>query len=305
MVFFILLICVVFRDDHMVDYEGYRRTFSDLSLGERYEPGFQLIRYITQYTPWPWFVGSIIVASLSLSIRLKFIYEEVDLFWGAMIVYLSNILVIQDMIAIRAGVASVFLLYALRYKTQGDYKKCLFFLFIATMFHYSALIFGALLFVSISKKRRWLYISMVVGSYLAAIHEYTLGKFFFLIPNQYLQDHYLAHSDKMNIFNLLQIGHLFICLLGWFFVDKLIKKNKNALLYLKIYTIGIVIIVIFSDFVSLAQRFSELFLSVEIIFIPLLFASIYNSRHIQKLALFAYSLVIFYFTINAENYWTE
>ena len=256
---FAMVLVVVFRDSSMADYTHYYDSVVSNSGGDRFEPSFHFIRYIANFTNYPWVVFCFVYACLSVCLRMIYIKNESSIFWGSVLVYISNIFITQDMIAIRASVASAILLYTIKYNLEGSRHKIILIILCASLFHYSAFLFSIVLFLDNEKRNRKIYISFLLCSYFFAINGYTLGSFLYYIDNDYLTNNYILNSNihSLNIFNLIQVGHILICILAWYYIDRIMIYDKANLLYLKLYTLGIGMAVLYSDNVTLALRMSE------------------------------------------------
>lgn len=302
-----LILIALFRNQGMADYQGYKYLFETKHEFERSEPFFTLVRKLAQISPWPWFVGSLIIATIGISLKVSFIKKYSPVVWGSMLVYLSYLYVAQDLIAIRSACASAMLLPILESSAQRDFKRALLFCLAAACFHTTALVFLPLVLLNKDKGYRWFYIGCVILSYYLASREIFLGKLVALLEFKNAENHYAFYSlgDSVNIFNLIQIFRLLICLLSWIFYKKMHAKYPQMLLYLKAYTIGIVLFVLFSDIISIAIRLQELFLVVEIILIPCLFYSVFGRKKIlSKIAVISYAAIaLFLITLNNPAYW--
>lgn len=301
----ILIIIAVSRDAHVADYTGYYKDFISINkpLSE-YEPTFSLIKGIASNTLAPAFFGFLIYAFISIYFRLRMVKKLSPLWWGSILVYITNVYVAQDLIAIRAACATAFSLYIIYYKLKNDWKKALIFLFIASCFHYSAVLYVLILFISTKKSFRWIYLGLLAGCYILSYYEFTFSYLFGLISNPIVENLYNHHkyTDPINIFNLLQIGRIFICLTGWLFLNRIKKKDERIVVYLKMYTIGISLFVLFSDLTTVALRFSDLFMSIDILLIPVLITGLFKNGLLSKVIIVIYSVVLFYFTINEPTY---
>lgn len=302
-----LILIAVFRYPGIADYQGYKYFFESSYKFEQSQPFFSLIRKFAQFTPWPWFIGSLIIANIGISLKVSYIKKYSPVVWGSILVYLSYLYVAQDLIAIRSACASAILLPIIECSSQRNYKKALFLSLIAICFHATAIIFVPLVFLNKDKGYRYFYIGCVILSYYLASREIFLGKLVALLEFKKAENQYAFYSigDAVNVFNLVQIFRLLICLLSWTYYKKLHSKYPQMLLYLKVYTIGIILFVLFSDIISVAVRLQELLLIVEIILVPCLFYSIFSKKKfLSKISVITYATIALYFiTLNNTAYW--
>ena len=307
MLFFLVVVMLItFRPSTMADYLNYKNTLID-SRYSRFEPGFLLVSALAGKS---YVLGFFLIALISLSLKFFVAWKYKDYFWAIIMVYLSNVIVAQDMVAIRVGVAGSFLLLALLFKLKGELMKMTFAIFMAIMFHYTALVLLILFFMDIKKSRRIFYIALVFASYLMSINGIyptdLMQYFSFMGDIMPLYDAYMLEAlyadTTMNIFNLLQLGHLAVCLFMWFYIEKIQLKRKETLLLLKLYSIGICCVPWFAQSFSMAIRFSELFFVCEILLIPLGFSSIFNNR-LYKIVMLLYAVTVFVIRITDMTYW--
>lgn len=300
-----ILFVVVFRPHIMADYEQYTDSLKGYG-GNRFEPGFYFIKIIASFLGNPPFWGIAIFGFLSVTARFLYISRFNYYIWGMLLVYMSNVLVSQDMIAIRAAVASSITLFAIDLKFKGDWQKSLICLLCAVLFHYSAIVCLVLFLLNPHKHYRWLYLSALIISHVMAYYGFNLNQYLGLIATveagEVLYNMY-ENSTELNVFNLLQIGHVLVCCFLWLFVGRIRKQEERCVIYLKLYTIGLCTVPLLAGMIAVATRLSELFLTVEIILIPIGFFAVFRNRVFGRLVLLFYCIIIFYFSITNIQYW--
>ena len=293
----------------MADYSDYEYSFSDDAIDLRFEPFFYVIKFISFA---PAITGFFLFALLSILIKAKIMWKGSWMGWASLSVYISHVLITQEMVAIRAAAASAFLLLAIDMKSKGNVKKTLLALIAAIMFHYSAVFFLILLLVDNYHARRKIYICFMAVSYIL----YYLGLFitviFFskiesLIGSNILFAMYgnqLEASDaSMNAFNILQIIRLLICTILWLNYKKFYMMDAAAILNLKLYTIGLCFLPLFGNTIGIASRLQDLFQVIEITLFPIGFTIAFKPQFASKCLLILYSFIMFCIFISAEDYW--
>lgn len=304
--FVILLILVVIaRPSTMADYYFYDAFFA--SSGEsRFEFGFHVIRKIAQITNNPVIVGLGIAAICAVVLRCLYIYKYSKWILGSILVYMSYVYILQDMITIRAGIASACLPFIILAKQQNKYMKMCILLIVAILFHQSAAIFLPIVVLNERKHEQIFYPLILIGSYLLAMKGLQLGKFIALLQIASVQEHFSTFdSSEANIFNLLQMGRVCVCLCGWLCYKryKNIGENYIEVLMLKLYTIGLCVVVLLSDFLIIAYRFGEILLSVEVIVVPYVVMSLFKNNTFRKVAICVYSIIMFYIMYSDQALW--
>ena len=301
----ILVLVATVRPSTMADYYFYEEFFS--TAGEsRFELGFKFVRTIARYTSNPVIVGLGIAALSAIVLRTRYIYSYSKWIMGSILVYLSYIYILQDMITIRAGMASACLPYIIMAKQNKKRIMMYILLALSILFHQSSAIFLLILVLNERKYEHIFYPLALIGSYILAMHGLQLGKYIAFLQIAKVQDHFSTFdSSDANIFNLLQMGRVFICLCGWLCYQKYKKIDDNYMdvLMLKLYTIGLSVVVLLSDFLIIAYRFGEILLSVELIVVPYVIMSVFKKNILKKIALCVYSLIMFIIMYNDKALW--
>lgn len=291
------LICIAaFRPENAIDVGEYIAVIENHSV--RMEPTFQYIVKFTDGFPNQYLIIFFIFACLSISTRIIGLLKYSKYFLASFMVYLSNIFILHDNIQIRAAVASALLLHII----EASIKKKLYFFIVlvltATLFHYSAAVFGLIWFIKKDKTNRMLYCSLIALSYLL----YLMGiRFGYLVSSisafSELISFFQTKGDQINVFNVLQLIHITICLLLWRYVYLIKSKSDYILVCLKIYTIGIVFLPLLSDVPTLAFRLNEFGISVESILIGSCTYFIFKNRASAVMFILLYSTIIFVFSL--------
>lgn len=297
---------VAFRSSKMVDYEVYQRAFDGLS-GFRFEPGFHLIKWIGTLLGNVQFWGFVIYAFLCVYLKLFFIKKYQNVLWQCLLVYMASTIVTQDMVAIRAGVAGSFMLFAIDFKQKGKRGKMYTMLVLSVMFHYSALACFIIPFLDNDKPCRRFYLLSLLFSHLLALMGIFLNKYIGILNSigalEAVVSMQVERDEPMNFLNLMQIGNILVCVIFWFNVSKMQKNYRDSLIYLKLYTVGICVMPLLALMMAMAIRLQELFFVVLIVLIPMGFSTIFKKKVLNNYLLILYSLIVLYFIINTNVYW--
>jgi len=299
----ILFLFVSFRPETMADYENYANGYNKLT--ERFEPFYQLILNFLHYYNFGSFSFFVVMALLTVSIKGDVVWRMSQLPLLSLLVWLSDILIIQDMIAIRAALASSLLLWIIYWKVNNKIKYVWLTLVLAVCCHYSALVLLIFPCLSSSKPYRKLYLVALVSSMLLPFSNFSA---FSLIPNfsnayNTLIDMY-AQQNSANPYNLVVLARCLICVLLWVNIGNVSVQDKYYLLCTKAYTIGCILFYLFWQQISIAFRFGELFWVTEIISLPyLLYFFTFRHKSIGKLIPIVISIVLFCINITSTMYW--
>jgi hypothetical protein len=260
------------REDSM-DYKVYKvlyKNYNDITI----EYAFKLISFLVQN----FFGGNIkylflIFAFLAVSLKFKAIKILSSSVVASICIYYSNYYLLHEMTQIRAGVASAFLLLAIKPIYERDFKKFLIYAALGFSFHYSALVILPLWFLRNKINFKLLFCSIFVGYafYFLGISIITI------IPIPGVQEKIeiylkLQESDEktINVFNYLYLARIIIFYILLLNFKKLVTYNKYLPILLNIYSISIVSYTVFASVPAFASRISEFFGVVEIILFPLL-----------------------------------
>lgn len=307
-----LIVIVTFRPSEMADYIEYKTVFTDLSLDIRFEPLFFLIRYIASFFPYSYLIGFLLFALIAIILKFRCLINNNYYIWASIAVFFSHTLVTQEMVAIRAAVSGSFFLLAVEQKIKRCNYKMLLSLLASFMFHYSGFIFFLLYFISETYIRRKLYLILIVVSYIFALYgiyitNHLLALFESILGNNVLyvmyKEDFQNNEVYMNIFNILQLFRLVLCVLLWINVDKIFKRGSQYLIYLKFYTIGVCIFPLFSNSIAISTRMSDLLMVTEIFLLPVGFFTFFKRERVAKFFLIAYSSLSFILVMSDKTYW--
>ena len=303
-----LIVAAVTRPEETADTDNYIYGFTRGVVSGRMEPMFSLIVTISRLFSDPVVVGFSIFAGLSIIARLYNIKKYSVNIYASIMIYLSYCYIAQDIVAIRSGVASALLLVAVDYKFQEKYKYMFFVICIATLFHYTALIFVILFFINTEKKQRLIYLSLLIGCYLLYYIDFDIRVFFpYLQYLTFFEYNLSSYSNSTEVvfgtLNGPQILRITTCLFFWIFIDRIFRKNMYSLMYLKIFTISLCMYPLFSSINTMGGRMYEIFSSAEAISLPICFAGVFDKPFLGKIAIIIYASYFFFVSINSFAYW--
>lgn len=212
-------------------------------------------------------------ALFSVTLKLKAITKITDYILPSVLIYFSTTFLLHDMTQIRAGLAAGFLLLSIPEILQKNATKYYMYIFIAVLFHYSAIVFAPFYFFNTKKINKTIYVLLLVTPIILSILHYQpinlllnfdLGIYSTKIKNYVIGQSWLKF--KINLFNFAILSQILISVFFIFFCEK--TKNKYTVILTKINCFGIVFFYLLSDIPVLAFRISEIFGIVQIILIP-------------------------------------
>lgn len=179
--------------------------------------------------------------------------------------YFSHYFFLSEMTQIRMGLATSIFFFAVTYLLEGKRIRYVFLILLATMFHYSAILYLAVLFISTQKRNRLFYLIIISMSIVFAFiripffdyisADMNLGKF-----QGYKGSIQYMLYRKINPFNaIVLINFAFIFYLLFMVPKRELEKSKKMLLALKCNIVSIFLLHLFSGVPTLVYRFFELF----------------------------------------------
>lgn len=159
----ILILFVGFRDGSgMPDYNSYIDDFRTTTNNRSFEITFRFVINLVKSVNLSYIFFFLIYACLSVGLRYIAIIKYSYLTWFTLATWFCFILILHDMIQIRAAVASSIMLFIVPLIYEKKYLKAFFLICIAFCFHRSAIIF-MLIFLTTTKRDFW---GIWVGAYL-------------------------------------------------------------------------------------------------------------------------------------------
>lgn len=259
------------------DYEVYADTFRtvvasrfDTLLLLFYEPSFFVFPVIFSSLGYEPVVPSIIcfaflgvftkVFSLSISPSLSL----------SILLYVSSFFLLHEMTQIRVGVASGIFLVALKYLKSGDKVKYTFLILLATLFHYSSLLYLLVLFFTPTKRSYLLLFVALIYFIIDAYFRIDLTTRIGLTTITPKSEFYVeviegGFENEINIFNYNIFIALLLLVLLWFGRSKIVPQDFFFHLVLKIHLLSLIFYFAFSSTAIFAMRLYELFGVIQMI----------------------------------------
>jgi len=159
------------------DYKNYEQVYQLVSQGKQlthFEPLYTFFMIICSKLGLSFSGFRVVLATLYIFVLRKVVNKytsfcslAVALFMFFPFMWAASVL--------RAGIAGLFVMWAFQYLSLGnrtDYKKYLFWMIIAVLFHTSSLIFFVFLFTQISYKKNIVYLGFIASIAIALLYKY-------------------------------------------------------------------------------------------------------------------------------------
>lgn len=308
-----LVLLAGFRNgDKMPDYLTYVGMYHQIISGNFVyfiEISFIYLSFFSNYIVKgePIFLF-LIYAALGVTLKLYSIRKLSKLWFFSLVIYICNYFILHEMIQIRAGVASGFILLSILPLNERKFKVFLLFITLATLFHYSSIIFFLLWFLTSKPFKIGYYFFFII---LAFIIHYAridpisiMMKFipeeFFSVKMDYI-DKDRANDLAINVFGIFPITRILI-LFYFLFYEKTIKKyNRYFTIILKYYFLGVFSYISLAYYPEIAVRIGYTLMTSEIIIIPALVYTI-NSKFTSRILIVIYAFLAFFFNVFFTTY---
>ncbi|WP_394238284.1 EpsG family protein [Niallia oryzisoli] len=267
----ILIFIMGFRDinvgvDGLSYYDNYviANSMDVISYYKIYitEPGFYLlyrISYILGDAQWL-FILSAIITILFFYKAISFEIEKVNLPFAIFIFSTTQYFYYFGIM--RMGIAVAIVAFAFRYIIKGDTKKFVFFVFLATMFHYSALFATVLIFLSRNNKKIFKRLNLLKIAVLIPIGFFAVK---YLVYPFITASRYQGYIDSSGVIGTSYINSLPLLGLFMLYYNKFSKVSSNYQFYFLLFLIK-VITEIFAPLIGIGRMVWYVNLSICLLF---------------------------------------
>ncbi len=262
------------------DYLPYQFAFDNINDFVRDESGI----YFGVFEPG--FIGVVLllkvffVQNYGLAIMLFFAITSVamkififDRFsinpYLVILLYFSHYFIIQEMTQIRIGFASAIFFVSLIFYFKNNYKAYTAMILLATLFHYSALVYLILLLINKKNFNVHFYSGLLILSFVFGFLKlplfYSIGNLFSSVDDigklgTYSNIIQYDTNDDIKVFNVINLVRIFSSIYLMFMIPKTeFLKDQRLTFFLKCNIISIFTLSLFSGIPLIAFRLSDLF----------------------------------------------
>lgn len=296
---FLLIIIAAFRGlnvgpDTPIYYQNYEGFISN-----NFEWGYTLLEKIFGAFHLPWLVFSLFIALLVICILIKQYSLMLSSVGLALLYYYSRFYVNRDLNQIRSALAAVIILVSFKYIINHNFWKFVLVILIAESIHSGAivgLILYPLFYLMTKYKRKNIFKIYFFILILAGIFSFGIGNLLlhvnisnvqtYLTSDVYLQ----GGKGLLNPVIILQVLISCVAVFLYSHEDEKINSDDVALLT---YMFSTVILILLSQYYTLAGRFSTLFATVEPVVI-LNMSKIIKNKFVRNLSFVVFTLIVFY-----------
>lgn len=273
----------------------------DISM---YEPFHWLIIYINsvffdaQARSFLFIYACLFVLIGLYSVYKYSVYPIISLIIFALYIYPN-----YGLVQLRAGIAVCIFLMSINDIIEKKIGKYYIKAALAILFHYSAIIIIPLYFINALKINKYIYIlipiiCLIAGRYItpenilfitAHLPPVFGGKLYTYLHIMEFESKYI-NINRINIFNFYSISMTSI----YYYILTLNRSDARYNIYLNVMAIGLIFWYTFVNLPVLSFRYSNFFLSVVVLLIPII-VDHYKNKYNIKIIIIIYFMVLFYF----------
>jgi hypothetical protein len=283
-------------------FQLYTPKFSDLTmLSQPYgyaEKGFYYIGVVVKSFTSNVTIYLLVVALLSFI----FLYRAIDKYClyplFGVCAYISRFYLARNFMQIRAGLSYAIILMAVRYITERDWKRYFAWVFVAYLFHQSALIAVPLYFLCLLDiKKKHITMGLVTafviaGFYSGVVRSLVADNASDLSVDTYVEDYY---QREWGLSNPMIYFQTFLLLVYTFTEDRMRMTTSHYITIRNAYFYSTLILITLSCYTALSGRVSSQFATLEMVIIPsIAYSFAKKDRWIAYLGMGAALTTIFY-----------
>lgn len=212
--------------------------------------------------------------------------------------YISRFYLARNFIQIRAGLSYAIILVAVQYITKKDWKRYFAWVFVAYLFHHSAIIAVPLYFICMFDIKK---LHIVLGTTLAFIISALYSNVIRVLVANYAEDldavTYVQeqYQREWGLSNPVIYFQVFLLVLYTFTEDRMRKTTTHYNTIRNAYFYSTVLLITLSCYTALSGRVSSMFATLEMVIIPsIAYSFMKKDRWIAYLGMGTALTAIFY-----------
>lgn len=214
-------------------------------------------------------------------------------------VYISRFYLARNFIQIRAGLSYAIILMAVQYITKRDWKRYFAWVFVAYLFHHSAIIAVPLYFLCmLDIKKRHIVMGLGMTFVIAAFFSNVVRSMVadnvsdLNVDTTYIQEEY---QREWGLSNPMIYFQTFLLMVYTFTEDRMKLTTSHYTTIRNAYFYSTVILIVLSCYTALSGRVSSMFATLEMVIIPsIAYSFMKKDRLIAYLGMGAALTAIFY-----------
>lgn len=281
-----------------LDYISYYSQYNGMSF-QNFEWGYTLLTKVFKYFNLSFYDFEFFFSALTMSLLIVFLYKYIpsSIATFSLLYYYSRFFWVRDLGQIRSSLASIILLYSIKYIKERNFLKFIIIVLIASSIHKASFIFLFVYFISVLFKDSLSFNKVLLllsfSTILGVIFQYIPSILQTLFPNNvYLfAKEYVQNSSGSYMTLIMQLG---ILLLGVLLINKKRYILKDLPMYLNVYLSGLLIALLFIGYLTLGYRLDTIMNTTEIIVLPTLILRLVEDKRVYGMIITIISVIIFY-----------
>ena len=288
--------------NYLFSFQNYSGIMSSDFV--QHEPMFYFLLEINKYTFNNIHGLFFLFAMLQIAILMyAFSKYKLNIYLGFLI-YIGFLYILYAFVQIRVGVSISIFILSLDDLVKKKRSNYLLKIFIAMLFHYSAVVFLLFVFINPFQKNPWFYMLLpLFAALIGKIVDINSLIIFITTSVSFLMNHKLLNATLLYDSGYFQplyylSGYIISKVVIYYVVYFSFKKSKNvlAVLSVKIYAWSLFVMFSLSSFSLFAVRLSDMISSVLIILL-LLLPTIYKQDNLIRSLIILFSLISLLFSV--------
>lgn len=292
---------------YVESFVNYTPTFSELTQYSQpfgySEMGFYYIGVVVKTFTSNVTFYFLVVAALSFF----FLYKAFDKYClypvFGVCAYISRFYIARNFCQIRAGLSYAIILMAVQYITKKDWKRYFAWVFVAYLFHHSALIAVPLYFLCmLDIKKKHIVIGTVFAFIIAAFYSNVIRSMvadsvsdLTVMDETYIQEEY---QREWGLSNPMIYFQTFLLMVYTFTENRMRHTTSHYIAIRNAYFYSTLLLIILSCYTALSGRVSSQFATIEMVIIPsIAYSFAEKNRSIAFLGMGAALIAIFYLNV--------
>lgn len=185
--------------------------------------------------------------------------------------YISRFYLARNFIQIRAGLSYAIILMAVQYITKKDWKRYFAWVFVAYLFHHSAIIAVPLYFLCmIDVKKKHIVIGTVIAFFIAAFYSNVVRSLIADSASDLDVETYVTEEYQRDwgLANPMIYFQTFLLMVYTFTEDRMRMTTSHYITIRNAYFYSTLILITLSCYTALSGRVSSQFATLEMVIIP-------------------------------------
>jgi hypothetical protein len=258
------------------------------------EPGYLLLNYLFLKLGLNYYAFILFFAFLSMGLLVNYLYKNVPYPSLILFYYFSRFFLARDMGQIRGSIASIILLYSVKYMKQKQLFRFLLVVGIASLFHITALIFivGYVYENYLYDGSRLQVMVLFCLAVTAGIVVQIPQLYLWAVPDRYApyftNPAYTGGQWLLNPVLLMQLLIFFGTLL---FTN--VRKDEKYRTYHNLYFLASLILIAFGNLATVGGRLSSPFATYEMFVAPYFILNFTKNKMVNLIFCLGFTVVIF------------